>query len=776
MSNNSDYMTELNEDIPYKIRKRYKIGYHSTLCDDLSNDKMDNIRSIKPISKLRVVKTALPNIVLDTNNREILDDAINRSHQITIHVYMFMRLYVLDKYHNGKDIPHINKNFISKAISCLINTKSCGPKVKGDNLKLLNEFDKFYTSTYKHLGYNNKINGSNLSHILGNLETDIITNIENNIKLNFFKYVNQFANVFWKPINKRLIEKANKKDKIELKKLLDKELKNIKEDLINNTLLCNSKYHKWITKHRSHIFPNNFVKSYEFDILHYPQNYLKNMIYMSIEIEKFGGKSFQFFPIRSDLSPKYIAIDTATIVELFMKKNKNHYNNNIRKYENELWEHLIPAINMDPVFKQSNYSFDHRILTDGVGVSIQLIENSMIEKSNLDKDKKKQSNKTARTIYKDMSQKQKDKIKREKEQSKIDNKMKKKLEKKLESEKKKLQFKNLTKEEKEKIKEKIIKEEELQKLTQYIEYPYLEELNDTEYKKLKIANNWVVCDPGKRFLLYMKSLDGIYFKYSNATHLKKTKRLKYRRIIQNYKDKNNISKIEKELTTYNSKSCIYETFKAYVKKKNIINKKLLPKYQEVIFRKYKWYGYINRRKAETDLVRSIKKTYGKDIQIIYGDWSIGHQMKNMISTPNISLKRKIGEYFKIYNIDEHRTSCISSKSTDENIIKTENLYLSDPKDKKTIRKMHSILTYKMGNKRTGCINRDKNAVENMIKITRQYLRDKTRPQRFTRGVKLEDQQTNKKGKNLEFMSKRTIRCFRYNSTSNLPSFKEIYLP
>ena len=56
-----------------KIRKRYKIGYHSTLCDDLSNDKMDNIRSIKPISKLRVVKTALPNIVLDTNNREILE-------------------------------------------------------------------------------------------------------------------------------------------------------------------------------------------------------------------------------------------------------------------------------------------------------------------------------------------------------------------------------------------------------------------------------------------------------------------------------------------------------------------------------------------------------------------------------------------------------------------------------------------------------------------------------------------------------------------------------
>ncbi len=34
------------------------------------------------------------------------------------------------------------------------------------------------------------------------------------------------------------------------------------------------------------------------------------MIYMCLEIEKIGTKSFQFFPLRTDIAPKYIPIDT----------------------------------------------------------------------------------------------------------------------------------------------------------------------------------------------------------------------------------------------------------------------------------------------------------------------------------------------------------------------------------------------------------------------------------------------------------------------------------
>ena len=34
------------------------------------------------------------------------------------------------------------------------------------------------------------------------------------------------------------------------------------------------------------------------------------MIYMCLEIEKIGTASYQFFPLRTDIIPKYIPIDT----------------------------------------------------------------------------------------------------------------------------------------------------------------------------------------------------------------------------------------------------------------------------------------------------------------------------------------------------------------------------------------------------------------------------------------------------------------------------------
>ncbi len=42
---------------------------------------------------------------------------------------------------------------------------------------------------------------------------DMLTNIENNIKLNFFKYVNRFVNSTYKKVNNELVEKADKRKK-----------------------------------------------------------------------------------------------------------------------------------------------------------------------------------------------------------------------------------------------------------------------------------------------------------------------------------------------------------------------------------------------------------------------------------------------------------------------------------------------------------------------------------------------------------------------------------
>ena len=67
----------------------------------------------------------------------------------------------------------------------------------------------------------------------------------------------------------------------------------------------------------------------------------------------------------------------------------------------------------------------------------------------------------------------------------------------------------------------------------------------------------------------MKNKDGITYKYTNRMHINKTKRLKYQRLIKNYKDDKGISEIENELSEYNSKTCNLEKFIEYINKKNI---------------------------------------------------------------------------------------------------------------------------------------------------------------------------------------------------------------
>jgi hypothetical protein len=673
----------------------------------------------KPPDKYRTIKCSLKSILKNELNQTKLFDACYRTHQIVIHTYQFLRLWILNKYHNKQDIPIITDDTIKMAFKSLLKD-SQGPKPKGTNLSLYNEFKKLYDDEYKKLNYEVKLDGVNLSQILGYMSVDMLTNIENNIKLHFIKYLNRFVNSSYKKQNNELLEKCEKGTKTKLRKELNKDLYEIKQDLLNNTLNSNNKYHEWINKHKINIFPNSYNTSYEFDIQNNPQNYIKGMIYMCLEIEKIGTKSFQFFPLRNNIILKYVPIDSKSLIELFVEKDKNTYLTDIENKKQELWSKYFNLNN--PVFKQKEYSFDYRISTDCFSVSIQLIHSDFIQKEKDKKQNMKIKKSEMKELTKDMNQEQKEKYKEGLKKKKNEEQVKLKLEKKLLKNKEKEAYKKLSKEEKNKK----------NSISKYIEFLYLEELNEKQYNELN-NGNWVVCDPGMRTIMHMKNKDGITYRYTNKMHMNKTKRLKYQRLIKNYKDKKEITTIENKLSEFNSKSCILNEFKKFIKNKNELNKVLLEKYKEDIFRKYKWYSYINRKKAETDLARNIKNKFGKDVILIQGDWSDKLRTTpsriKYISTPNLGLKRKLNEYLTIYNLDEFRTSCLNYKTEK----RCENMYLPDKKG--TERKIHSILRYQTESKRMGCINRDENAVNNMIKIVNTYLMNKTRPEKFRRDYK-----------------------------------------
>ena len=62
-------------------------------------------------------------------------------------------------------------------------------------------------------------------------------------------------------------------------------------------------------------------------------------------------------------------------------------------------------------------------------------------------------------------------------------------------------------------------------------------------------------------------------------------------------------------------------------------------------------------------------------------------------------------------------------------------FKKDPDQK--YRKIHYVLTYKMENKRMGCINRDKNGCKNIQKVFNSYIQTGERPERYRREYKLQ---------------------------------------
>jgi len=618
----------------------------------------------KPPDKYKCIKVPFSSITQDSTIKSKLFDCVIRTNRITIKTYQLIKLWVLTKFHNDLDIPTITEDTIRMAQKSILE-KSAGPKPKGNNLKLFDEFQKLHTFTLE--------NGCNLSQILSYNAISILTSIENNIKRNYFNYVKRFVNSYFKSKYQEQL-----KDK-EFKKQLFKELKKVKDDLIINTTNCDIKYHSWLSNNRNNIIPKECHKNgYYYDIQIKPQKYLKHMIWMNIEIEKVNGCMYQCMPLRTDIIPKYITIDTKSIVEILVDKDKNKYLKNIQNTKELLWKQYF---NIDVRLK--DYIFDYTIITDCNSISIRFIHKDKLLEEIVKKDKLKNA---------------------------------------------KLKCKGLSTENKLILKEKNKANKTLenkQKKTKQVEFPYIDEVN-----KHELSGKCIYIDPGKRDLLNIIDDNGNRFTYSNKQIVKTTKRLKYQRLIKNLKDNLGITEIENILSNYNSKTCNLNKFNEYIEEKNKINNTLFKSYENEKFRQYKWYGYINRKRCNDNMLNSIEKKYGSETTIIYGDWCIKKQMRNFISTPNISVKRKLKERFKVYNIDEYRTSCLHHKTED----KVENLYLPDKQKK--LRKLHSVLTFKMENKRKGCINRDYNGCMNIRKLFHCFIKDGTRPQRYSRGYEI----------------------------------------
>jgi hypothetical protein len=657
---------------------------------------------------LRKILVQSSHTITDPNAISHLDtiqSAVLRVTQLVHDAYLFIKHYLLHLFQTSpSSLPIIDETFIRTTFKVLIIKHGRG--VSDKNMHLFQTLQHFYLQYYQPCTQHQLVDGQYLAQINNYQITQMITAIENNIKRNYLKYIKRYVKAYTQSIQ------------------CESDHYTIFQDLINGTFNSNTIHHDWIRKVREWIIPFRTIiqngrpnRDYIFhpEALEIkPQRFLPCLIKLNLGLEELGAKLFNWFP-STCLIPRHIALDTTSLVDLFVRENKKVYHN-IMECHDLVWDAYFRT--SMKIFNTKNYRFNYRIETDGWSATIFRIEHSYAETEDQRKHKRQQAkNSVSKMTVEQKTQQTQVKLKKSQDQQE-------RIRQNASV------HKSLSSDEKTQLKK-------AQK-----EFPYFNDLPKEKLSELKESQIMFI-DPGMRSHLTMMSrVDGrpVYLSYTNRQRQFEMKLEKMKRREQTQKQKGvlNIQKLEQlahqihdldgnlliQLTT---KTCSLVNFEAYLVNYSQFSRQLLENYQAKIFRQHRLSAYVNQRRSEANLLNRIEKLYGNNAKIIIGDWQRGEKLKHFPSTPGVGLKRLLSTRFEVYEIDEYRTSCLHHQTEE----RCSNLVIADQNGKN--RKLHAVLTYQMENKRLGCINRDKNAVLNMEKIYNYYQEKGVRPTMYSRG-------------------------------------------
>ena len=348
------------------------------------NPSTDFFKGIK-ISLKSVLKQPDINIPKITN-------AVIKCNRIIIQSLMFIKLFLLDHYEKYNKLPIINNEFINSCMKILCKENASGRPPKQEIKELKEKLTAFYKTDFQPLIQNENLDYTHMNTILDYLTIDILTMYENNIKFHYIEYVERYVNVIWKKkfiISK--IRKLNITQKAKEKRVnnLCTQLRRIKSDLLNVENInykSHSIYHTWINQQKQLITPNKSTykkNNIVYDLMCSPFDYFPCMIKMMKQVEKEDQTISNVFPMRNEIIPKHIRLDTTTLVHLLITKkqgNKSNYltKGNLKKNEDKIWKFFFRTERK--MFHKKHYEFHHMIETDGISCSLLLLRKDLIGK------------------------------------------------------------------------------------------------------------------------------------------------------------------------------------------------------------------------------------------------------------------------------------------------------------------------------------------------------------------------------------------------------------
>jgi hypothetical protein len=336
----------------------------------------------KVLPNYRAVKQTLSNVVKHKHIQDVLLKTVLSAHKIVIHAMQFMKMYLIHEYDKNGKLTIIDHAFVSNIMKIICeesnntNNKKQGRPPNSKTVALKYTLQKFYNEHYKEtITTNEVLSYTHMNTILDYLTIDTITIYETNIKQHYVEYVERFINILFEQK-----QKVSNMTKDETNVFYSKLRK------IKNTILDGNKdLPTELSEHIKFIIPQRPFKkdNMYYDIQCSPQDYLPCMIYMMKFIESKDESIKNVFPLRSDIIPKYIRIDTTTLVHLLITKKQGSKEEfltegNLIKRQSEIWKYFFHT--EKSYFSSNNYIFNYMIETDGIACSILLVRKDVAGK------------------------------------------------------------------------------------------------------------------------------------------------------------------------------------------------------------------------------------------------------------------------------------------------------------------------------------------------------------------------------------------------------------
>jgi hypothetical protein len=326
--------------------------------------KKDTFQEFRSTDKsaYTTIKTTLKSVLHNHNEvQPVITNLVFEMNDLMIHSYQFIRLYVLKCYNNNQPLPEINEKFILYCIKVLGEKTNSGRK-KNDT-SMLDTLQAFYDKEYQPLLNHKKTPLKNKSNMLPYLATQLHTSLSNNTQERFIQHFLRFINKTTTNITE---DKAI--------------LLQFKKQILECNEETDTMFDEWKTTHLPNILPTNIKKTVHYDVKVKPFDYLKGMLYMNTVLEKGKHKLFQPLPLRNNIIPKHIILDTACIVNLFSLegKTKTELFKAIKENQYDVWNNLLNL--QHKTFKSKHYQFHYQLQTDGISCSLLFIRKDLKDK------------------------------------------------------------------------------------------------------------------------------------------------------------------------------------------------------------------------------------------------------------------------------------------------------------------------------------------------------------------------------------------------------------